>query len=254
MALGNCNHLWLKRIVPVDELCQAIKALSPEATKGTVEVYRIGEWTLVAAEREPLVEELASSNLAAEWLFLDLEPDHDEWAWSRPPNDRASGSFSGDAEAANRLRDSLNERAALALSSLEHYVEWHYDLDSAVGTPGPKALEHWPKVLVEHVRLDLPAPPKPSAPPATAPSRPPVWPGLAGLGFVVVATGFLTLVTHAPADPWSTVFWFFWAAGGAFWTMLCPVLPRSWPGNGWLRWGLGLAALAAFGAGMGLVY
>ena len=77
MALGTCNHLWLKRHLTSTELAKINESELPKVTRGHVEAYRIGNWTLLAAEREPALVRLDQSDIAEKWLYLDLEPDHD---------------------------------------------------------------------------------------------------------------------------------------------------------------------------------
>jgi hypothetical protein len=157
MAYGYATHLWIDGAPDAETLRQWVVGGLPDATERDLEVFRLGNRTLVSAinidDRDVrwrsirLVESVAGQLPdGVRKTFVNLQPDVESY--------EVNGEIDlGDAAQMAAAKAQLRRLVPLELEEIYHYVDWAHELEEAEeGSPVPSL----PGVLVQRVLLGLP--------------------------------------------------------------------------------------------------
>lgn len=175
MALGSATHLWIDGTPEPAELREWVLAARPDAREDDLLALRLGPRTLLCAVNTSdrawwsrSVDVVSAVRpRAAGWTALGVYPDTGDFELSA--SDGVSVSWDQahppEADALGLAGERIRRLVPLALTQVDHYVEWAHEVEDCVaGDPAPELTG----VVVEPLALGLPPGPDRRPPPGAA--------------------------------------------------------------------------------------
>ncbi len=158
MAYGFATHLWIEGTPEPETLRNWVLGGVPDATERDLQVFRLGNRTLLSAtnidDREMRWRSISVVGSVASSLpndvtttFVNCQPDVESYEVDGEIDHK-------DAVQVAAARERLRKLVPLEFKELYHYVDWAHELEDAQeGAPAPSL----PGVMVERMSLGLPA-------------------------------------------------------------------------------------------------